>query len=78
MSPTYPGAGAAPGVSAFGSAVNENTRLVDGTGFTGAYGGGVVPWIDTDVSTNTRRSLTQSLWRILMLQGCTSFKLEVL
>ena len=28
---------------------NENTSLVDGTDFTGAYGGGVVPWVDTDV-----------------------------
>ncbi|MGH9389949.1 MAG: carboxypeptidase regulatory-like domain-containing protein, partial [Vicinamibacteria bacterium] len=36
-------------VSAFGSGTNENTYLVDGTDFTGAYGGRAVPWIDTDV-----------------------------
>jgi len=37
------------GVSAFGSGQNENTTLVDGTDFTGAYGGGVVPFVDTDI-----------------------------
>jgi hypothetical protein len=37
------------GVSAFGSGQNENTYLVDGNDFTGAYGGGAVPWVDTDI-----------------------------
>jgi hypothetical protein len=37
------------GIAAFGSGLNDNTTLVDGTDFTGAFGGGVVPWVDTDV-----------------------------
>jgi hypothetical protein len=37
------------GVSAFGSGENENLYLVDGNDFTGAYGGGAVPWVDTDI-----------------------------
>src|SRR3990172_4403323 len=37
------------GVSAFGSGENENTFLVDGTDFTSAWGGGAVPWVDTDI-----------------------------
>jgi hypothetical protein len=49
MSPVRPATGASSGVSAFGSGVNENTYLVDGTDFTGAYGGGAVPWVDTDI-----------------------------
>jgi hypothetical protein len=48
MSPTKPG-GSGTGITAFGSSQNENIFLVDGTDFTGAYGGGVVPWVDTDV-----------------------------
>jgi hypothetical protein len=48
MSATGPGV-LFSSVSAFGSGTNENTFFVDGTDFTGAYGGGVVPWIDTDV-----------------------------
>jgi Carboxypeptidase regulatory-like domain/TonB dependent receptor/TonB-dependent Receptor Plug Domain len=49
MSPTRPSAGAFEPVSAFGSGANENTYLVDGTDFTGAYGGSVVPWVDPDI-----------------------------
>jgi hypothetical protein len=49
ISPTRPTGGVNPGVSAFGSGVNENTTLVDGTDFTGAYSGQVVPWVDTDI-----------------------------
>ena len=37
------------GVSAFGSGVNENAYLVDGTDFTAASGVGAYPWIDTDI-----------------------------
>jgi outer membrane receptor protein involved in Fe transport len=48
MSATRPG-NPGPGVSAFGSSLNENIFLVDGNDFTGAWGGGVVPWVDTDV-----------------------------
>jgi outer membrane receptor protein involved in Fe transport len=48
MSATKPG-NIPMGVTAFGSGQNENMYLVDGTDFTAAYGGGVVPWVDTDV-----------------------------
>ena len=48
MSAAKPGS-SGTGVSAFGSSQNENLFLVDGTDFTGAYSGGVVPWVDTDV-----------------------------
>ncbi len=48
MSATKPG-NSATGISAFGSSQNENKFLVDGTDFTAAYAGGIVPLIDPDI-----------------------------
>ncbi len=49
MAPTRTTGSTSPGVSAFGSGVNENTYLVDGTDFTAASGVGSYPRIDTDI-----------------------------
>jgi TonB dependent receptor/Carboxypeptidase regulatory-like domain len=49
VSPTSPSSGADPSVSVFGSSVNENLYLLDGTNFTCPCSGGPQPQPDVDV-----------------------------
>src|SRR5260370_34056205 len=49
VSPTAPSSGADPSVSVFGSSVNENLYLLDGTNFTCPCSGGPQPQPDVDV-----------------------------
>ena len=49
VSPTSPTSGADPSVSVFGSSVNENLYLLDGTNFTCPCSGGPQPQPDVDV-----------------------------
>ncbi|MFQ5788841.1 MAG: carboxypeptidase regulatory-like domain-containing protein [Acidobacteriota bacterium] len=49
MSATNPTSGTSSRVSAFGSNVDENAYLMDGTDFTAPWSGAAWPWPDTDV-----------------------------
>ena len=49
VSPTSPSSGVDPGVSVFGSGVNESLYLLDGTNFTCPCSGGPAPQPDVDI-----------------------------
>ena len=86
MSATNPTSGTSSRVSAFGSNVDENAYLMDGTDFTAPVSGAAWPWPDTDTieeieiislgASAEYGNITGAVFNVVTKQGTNDFRVD--